>query len=186
MTAQQDVETRLAELLEIIKDEEQRQVGYPTNQNFDYSPLIPFLNHSLNNVGDPFHRTNYRANTHEFEQEVIFHFAQLMGLDPEDAWGYVTSGGTEGNMYGLYLARELHPEGMLYFSEEAHYSILKIGPHPQHAPHDRQTAARRRDRLRRPPGHADRPSGPAGHHSGHHRHHHARRRGRHPSDPTNH
>ena len=126
MTAQQDVETRLAELLEIIKDEEQRQVGYPTNQNFDYSPLIPFLNHSLNNVGDPFHRTNYRANTHEFEQEVIFHFAQLMGLDPEDAWGYVTSGGTEGNMYGLYLARELHPEGMLYFSEEAHYSILKI------------------------------------------------------------
>ena len=29
-------------------------------------------------------------------------------------------------MYGLYLARELHPEGMLYFSEEAHYSILKI------------------------------------------------------------
>ena len=35
MTAQQDVETRLAELLEIIKDEEQRQVGYPTNQNFD-------------------------------------------------------------------------------------------------------------------------------------------------------
>ena len=126
MTAQQDVETRLAELLEIIKDEEQRQVGYPTNQNFDYSPLIPFLNHSLNNVGDPFHRTNYRANTHEFEQEVILHFAQLMGLDPEDAWGYVTSGGTEGNMYGLYLARELHPEGMLYFSEEAHYSILKI------------------------------------------------------------
>jgi hypothetical protein len=101
-------------------------VGYPGNQNFDYSPLIPFLNHSLNNVGDPFHRTNYRANTHEFEQEVIFHFAQLMGLDPEDAWGYVTSGGTEGNMYGLYLARELHPEGMLYFSEEAHYSILKI------------------------------------------------------------
>ena len=49
-----------------------------------------------------------------------------MGLDPDDAWGYVTSGGTEGNMYGLYLARELHPEGMLYFSEEAHYSILKI------------------------------------------------------------
>lgn len=28
-------------------------------------------------------------------------------------------------MYGLYLARELHPDGMLYFSEEAHYSILK-------------------------------------------------------------
>ena len=31
-------------------------------------------------------------------------------------------------MYGLYLARELHPEAMLYFSEEAHYSILNM-PH---------------------------------------------------------
>ena len=134
----------------------------------------------------PFHQTNYRANTHEFEQEVIFHFAQLMGLDPEDAWGYVTSGGTEGNMYGLYLARELHPEGMLYFSEEAHYSILKIA-RILNMPH---TTVKRQpdgeidyDDLR---GHADRPSGPAGHHSGHHRHHHARRRGRHPRDPTNH
>ena len=126
MTTQNKIETRLAELLKTIQDSEQWQVGYPGNQRFDYSPLIPFLKYSINNVGDPFHQTNYRANTHQFEREVILHFAQLMGLDPEDAWGYVTSGGTEGNMYGLYLARELHPEGMLYFSEEAHYSILKI------------------------------------------------------------
>ena len=125
MTAQNDIETRLAELLKTIQEGDQWQVGYPGNQSFDYSPLIPFLSHSLNNIGDPFHRTNYRANTHRFEREVILHFAQLTGLEPDDAWGYVTSGGTEGNMYGLYLARELHPEGMLYFSEEAHYSILK-------------------------------------------------------------
>ena len=125
MTAQNHIETRLAELLQTIQDSEQWQVGYPGNQSFDYSPLIPFLSHSLNNVGDPFHETNYRANTHQFEREVVLHFAQLTGLEADDAWGYVTSGGTEGNMYGLYLARELHPEGMLYFSEEAHYSILK-------------------------------------------------------------
>ena len=126
MTAQNHIETRLAELLKEIKDGDQWQVGYPGNQNFDYSPLIPFLSHCLNNIGDPFHQTHYRGNTHQFEREVILHFAQLTGLDPGDAWGYVTSGGTEGNMYGLYLARELHPQGMLYFSEEAHYSILKI------------------------------------------------------------
>ena len=126
MTAQHNIDARLAELLKTVRDEESRQVGYPANQDFDYSPLIPFLGHTLNNVGDPFHRTNYRANTHQFEREVILHFAGLTGLDPADAWGYVTSGGTEGNMYGLYLARELHPDGMLYFSEEAHYSIPKI------------------------------------------------------------
>ena len=59
------------------------------------------------------------------EREVVLHFAELMRLEPQQAWGYVTSGGTEGNMYGLYLARETHPDGMLYFSEETHYSVLK-------------------------------------------------------------
>ena len=83
MTAQNDIDTRLAELLEVIKDADQRQVGYPTNQIFDYSALIPFLSYSINNVGDPFHQTNYRANTHEFEREVILHFAKLTGLDPD-------------------------------------------------------------------------------------------------------
>ena len=53
MTAPNDIETRLAELLKTIQDAEQWQVGYPGNQSFDYSPLIPFLSHSLNNVGDP-------------------------------------------------------------------------------------------------------------------------------------
>ncbi len=36
MTAQNNIETRLAELLKMIKEEEQWQVGYPGNQNFDY------------------------------------------------------------------------------------------------------------------------------------------------------
>ena len=48
-----------------------------------------------------------------------------MRLDPDEAWGYVTSGGTEGNLYGLYLAREMFPNGIFYFSEETHYSVLK-------------------------------------------------------------
>ncbi len=49
-----------------------------------------------------------------------------MGLPQDQAWGYVTSGGTEGNMYGLYMARELFPDGRVYFSEDTHYSIPKI------------------------------------------------------------
>lgn len=101
-------------------------IGYPTNQAFDYSELFPFLEMSINNVGDPFQSSSYQLNTLEFEREVIDVFADLAALPHGEHWGYVTSGGTEGNMYGLYLARELYPQGMVYFSEATHYSVAKI------------------------------------------------------------
>ena len=122
---QAEIQGRLDRLLEEVQEAGKRQVGYPTNQDFDYSAVLPFLSHSLNNVGDPFHASNYKSNTHAFEREVINRFAALLRIDPDEAWGYVTSGGTEGNMYGLYLARELFPNAMFYFSEETHYSVLK-------------------------------------------------------------
>ena len=120
-----EIGMRLDRLLSDVHAATRQQVGYPVNQDFDYSALIPFLDYSINNVGDPFHPSNFWGNTHEIEREVIGIFAGLMGLELEDAWGYVTSGGTEGNMYGLYLARELFPNAMFYFSEETHYSVLK-------------------------------------------------------------
>jgi histidine decarboxylase len=49
-----------------------------------------------------------------------------MHLEPREAWGYVTSGGTEGNMYGLYMGREIFPDGVVYFSQDTHYSVVKI------------------------------------------------------------
>jgi histidine decarboxylase len=101
-------------------------VGYPCNQDFDFSELFRFLKFSFNNVGDPFGSSNYRLNTMEFEREVVADFARFAQA-PEGAWwGYVTSGGTEGNMYGLYVARELFPDGICYFSEDTHYSVAKI------------------------------------------------------------
>ena len=123
--AQPEIQKRLDGLLSEVASAARQQIGYPANQDFDYSPLSPFLGYSLNNVGDPFYPSNFRSNTHEIEREVIDIFAGLMRIAPEDAWGYVTSGGTEGNMYGLYLARELFPNAMFYFSEETHYSVLK-------------------------------------------------------------
>ena len=32
---------------------------------------------------------------------------------------YVTNGGTEGNLYGLWLARECCPKGIVYYSKQA-------------------------------------------------------------------
>ncbi len=125
MLSQQSRE-RLSALQEVFEEASAHMLGYPVNMNFDYREILPFLNYNANNVGDPFHGTNYRVNCHEIEREVIARFAGLMRLDPEDAWGYVTNGGTEGNMYGLYMARELHPQGVVYFSQDTHYSILKI------------------------------------------------------------
>ena len=92
---QKTTQQRLDRLLTEIQSASNQQIGYPANQNFDYSPLLPFLKYSLNNVGDPFHDSNYWSNTHGIEREVITRFAGLMRLDPDQAWGYVTSGGTE-------------------------------------------------------------------------------------------
>lgn len=101
-------------------------VGYPCNQDFDYQALAPFLDFTINNVGDPFGGSNIPLNTHEFEREVLAEFAQLTKAPQDDWWGYVTAGGTEGNMYGLYVARELFPDSICYFSEDTHYSVAKV------------------------------------------------------------
>ena len=123
---EEEARNRLDGLFRELEELSSWQVGYPTNQDFDYTPLLPFLRLSANNVGDPFHDSNYRVNTHEMEREVLNIFADLMHIGRERAWGYVTSGGTEGNMYGLYMGRELFPDGVVYFSQDTHYSVVKI------------------------------------------------------------
>jgi histidine decarboxylase len=50
-------------------------------------------------------------------------FAQLYQL--QDHWGYITTGGSEGNLYGLFLGRERYPEAVLYTSDDSHYSVFK-------------------------------------------------------------
>ena len=103
---------------------EQLHAGYPVNLRFDYSTLFPFLRFSLNNAGDPFiTRSGSKLNSHQFEQEVLTFFAKL--YKAEDWWGYVTTGGTEGNFYGLLLGREAYPDGILYASDNSHYSVAK-------------------------------------------------------------
>lgn len=116
----------LERLLETFDASSKRMMGYPTNLDFDYSALLPFLKYSANNIGDPFHDSNIDSNSHEVEREVVGIFADLMHLPRDQAWGYVTSGGTEGNMYGLYMGRETFPEGVVYFSQDTHYSVVKI------------------------------------------------------------
>ena len=56
---------------------------------------------------------------------MVAFFAKLWKIDKPDYWGYVTTCGTEGNLHGILLGREVLPDGILYSSEETHYSIFK-------------------------------------------------------------
>jgi histidine decarboxylase len=116
---------QLEQFLERLQRDAELEIGYPVAFDFDYSALIPFLSFSLNNAGDPFMPMTYLLNSHEFEQEVVAFFAQLTRAPDGKWWGYVTNGSTEGNLYGLYLARELLPDGIVYFSQDSHYSVGK-------------------------------------------------------------
>ncbi|MBV8046745.1 MAG: histidine decarboxylase [Paludibacterium sp.] len=101
-------------------------IGYPESADFDYGGLERFMRFSLNNCGDWAEYCNYLLNTFAFEEEVIKHFAKLYRIGFDQSWGYVTNGGTEGNMFGCYLARELFPDGTLFYSRDTHYSVAKI------------------------------------------------------------
>lgn len=113
---------RLYERLQVAND---MSLGYPAAKDFDYAEIERFLKFPLNNVGDPFAEATYRVETRECEREVVQYFSELFRAPQDQWWGYVTNGGTEGNLYGLYLARELLPRGMVYYSEQTHYSVAK-------------------------------------------------------------
>lgn len=116
----------LNRLYRTFKKASKEMAGYPLCQFFNYSKLFHFLEFHINNLGDPFLKSwCYRINTLGIERKVIDRFAELFHAPKDSYWGYVTNGGTEGNMYGLYVARELYPDGIVYYSEDTHYSIPK-------------------------------------------------------------
>ena len=116
---------RLDALYEQLVTSQRKFLGYPIASDFNYHDLYRFLQFPINNIGDPFQNSTYKMGTRPFEREVIDFFADLFKAPQEDYWGYVTNGGTEGNLYGLYLAREIYPGGIVYFSEDTHYSVSK-------------------------------------------------------------
>jgi len=101
-------------------------IGYPESADIDYSILEKFWNINFNNCGDWAEYCNFKLNSFDFEKEVMEYFYKIFKIDSNEAWGYVTNGGTEGNMFGVWLAREKFPNSTLFYSKEAHYSVAKI------------------------------------------------------------
>lgn len=113
-------------------------VGFPCNQNvkladfYHWYAVSGLADVAMNNVGDPRKPSLYALNTHEFENEVIDFFSPLYGFSLDEAWGFVTSSGTDGNNHGIYfgvnvLSSQSEVRPILYVSEEAHYSIRRLG-----------------------------------------------------------
>ena len=120
------IQSTLNDLEEQLIAEKENFIGYPCNSDFNYEALYRFLTYPINNIGDPYIPSNYHLNTHCFELEVLKFFEELTQAPENNSWGYVTNGGTEGNHYGLFLAREILPDGIVYYSQETHYSVGKI------------------------------------------------------------
>ncbi|KAH9609006.1 hypothetical protein KSS87_020555 [Heliosperma pusillum] len=98
---------------------------YPYNLDFDYGALGQLQHFSINNLGDPFIESNYGVHSRQFEVGVLDWFARLWELEKDQYWGYITNCGTEGNLHGILVGREVFPDGILYASKESHYSIFK-------------------------------------------------------------
>lgn len=118
-------QSRLDTYISAVQDLSKHFIGYPISRDFDYSELYPLLKYPLNNIGDPMIESHYGLNSRSIEREVVQFFAELFKAPKDNSWGYVTNGGSEGNLYALYLARELYPQGMVYYSESTHYSVQK-------------------------------------------------------------
>ena len=92
-------------------------IGYQSNPFIEYGHLKDFMYMHTNNVGDPYAESNCQTNTRWIERNVLDYYASLWNIDwphvgltesgKETYWGYcLTMGSTEGNMYGLWTARD--------------------------------------------------------------------------------
>ncbi|MEH0490482.1 histidine decarboxylase [Streptomyces scabiei] len=116
---------RLLDLTSALRSEAPRILGFPGNLAFDFSDLGPALAVLTNNVGDPTSGDASGVHTKAYEQAVVRFLAQTAGARPDDVYGYVTTGGTEGILFGLATARQHLPHAHVYASDQAHYSVAK-------------------------------------------------------------
>ena len=123
--AEEATAAELAALLRALEQSRDNGNGFPGTGNFDYTPLAPFFDHELSSFGDAAPSPAVEHHTTAMEREVVGFFADLFRAPVDDRWGYVTTGATEGNIYGLYAARVIYPDGLVYLSEAAHPSIQR-------------------------------------------------------------
>ncbi|EAZ18332.1 hypothetical protein OsJ_33863 [Oryza sativa Japonica Group] len=122
---QHGIDNLLGHFRQHLQERSAHHLGHPLSQKLDVGPLAQFQHFHINNIGDPFVESNYGIHSRQFEYAVLDWFAHLWEIPKDQYWGYVTNGGSEGNYDGLLVGRELYPEGIIYASQDSHYSIFK-------------------------------------------------------------
>lgn len=126
----------LSRFEEDIEEKAHFFIGYPCSSGFDLDAFLGWWRHSLfskipcNEAGNPDEESSYVLNMRQYEREVLDYMAHLYHFPRGGAWGYLTTGGTQGNEQGLFIGREKlsrYGQPVLYVSEEAHYSIRSLG-----------------------------------------------------------
>ncbi len=112
------------------RDRRDSMFGYPANMQDEsfctqYLRQIESRLYLMNNCGDPYQRGNYGMDSKELEQKTVAMIAENLGVRGNDYWGYITSGGTEGNYWAIREGCKRMPGARVYFSADAHYSIEK-------------------------------------------------------------
>ncbi len=136
-SAQSSGYPELDAMVDVWKTAQQTTFGYPASQESQLAKFYEWYIASgmdlvnLNNAGDPMTDDPSTLSTQKFEREVIEFFAPLYDFKLDDVWGIVTHSGTDGNNHGIYfgvnyLRNKTGLEPVLYVSDEAHYSNMRL------------------------------------------------------------
>jgi histidine decarboxylase len=105
--------------------ERRYNLGFPGATDLTYPDLAAILTGQLlNNIGDPYEPGHGRNHTKDYETDLIAHLGRLFHAG-DRAWGYVTTGATEGTVHALDEASTAYRDLVVYTSTAAHYSITK-------------------------------------------------------------
>ncbi|MBQ8472456.1 MAG: hypothetical protein IJ501_03020 [Bacilli bacterium] len=119
-----------------IKEKRDFMFGYPANMlvgsaTVSYLKKLETELFFMNNCGSPEEQGNYQMDNKKMEMEIVKLILENLNLTIDDYCGYITTGGTEGNIQGINLGLKKYPNAYLYYSEEAHYSINKCNSNPE-------------------------------------------------------
>ncbi|MCK8522356.1 pyridoxal-dependent decarboxylase [Aquimarina sp. D1M17] len=125
--SQREYQNELDTFLSYLNFEKKKCFGIQMNQeNQDCLDFAPFLEHTLNNLGDPFCGEGGHLETFKYERELVRIVSEILQLNAEDVWGYYTSGSSISNLQGVHLGlRKMGENTILVTSEDAHNSITK-------------------------------------------------------------